>query len=68
MRNHFTSLCSNIKESWDSVKPFLSDKGSYGKENYSLSENGQITKDEREISEIFNDHYINIDQLHVQTN
>ena len=37
------------------MKPFLSDKGSYGNENYSLSENGQITKDEGETSEIFND-------------
>ena len=61
IRNHFTSLCSNSgipnKNFWESVKPFLSDKGSYGNENYSLSENGQITKDEREISEIFNDYY-----------
>ena len=39
---------------------FSSDKGSHGNENYSLLENGQITKDENEISEIFNDHYINI--------
>ena len=70
IRNHFTSLCSNSgipnKKFLDSVKPSLSDKGSYGHEHYSLSESGQITKDEREISEIFNDHYIKIDQL--QTN
>ena len=56
-------MCSNSgipnKKFWDSIKPFLSDKGSLGNENYSLSENGQITKDEREISENFNDHYIN---------
>ena len=57
-------MCSTTgipnKKFWDSVKPFLTDKGSHGNENYSLLENGQITKDEKEISEIFNDHYINI--------
>ena len=55
-------MCSTIgipnKKFSDSVKPFLSDKGSHGNENYSLLENGQITKDEKEISEIFNDHVI----------
>ena len=64
IKNHFTSLCSNTgipnKKFWDSVKPFLSDKDSHGNENYSLLENGQITKEEKEISEISNDHYINI--------
>ena len=57
-------MCSTTgipnKKFWDSVKPFPSDKGSYGNENYSLLDNDQITKDEKEISEIFNDHYINI--------
>ena len=55
-------MCSTTgipnKKFSDSVKPFLSDKGSHGNENYSLLENGQITKDEKEISEIFNDHII----------
>ena len=64
IQNHFTSLCSNTgipnEKFWASVKLFLSDKGSHGNENYPLLENGQITKDEKEISEIFNDHYINI--------
>ena len=38
-----------IKKFWDSVKPFLSDKGSHRNENCSLLRNGQITKDETEI-------------------
>ena len=62
--NHFLSLCENggipTKRFWESVKPFLSDKGSNGNENYTLLENGKLIEDHREISEIFNDHYINV--------
>ena len=63
IRNHFSSLCDNggipKKRFWESVKPFLNDKGSHGNENYTLLENGKLIEDPREISEIFNDHYIN---------
>ena len=63
-RKHFSSLSSDtgtpIKRFWDSVKPFLNDKGSHGKENYSLIKDGKLVRDEGRVSEIFNDHYINI--------
>ena len=49
-----------LRKFWDSVKRFLSDKGTHGNENYLLMENGQLVRDEKKISEIFNDHYINI--------
>ena len=64
IRNHFSSVCDNggipTKRLWESVKLFLSDKGSHGNENYTLLENGKLIEDYREISEIFNDHYINV--------
>ena len=50
IRKHFSSLSSNtgapIKKFWDSVKPFLNDKGSHGNENYSLIEDGKPIRDE----------------------
>ena len=56
-------MCDNssvpTKQFWDFVKPFLNDKGSHGNENYTLLEKGRLIKDHRQISEIFNDHYIN---------
>ena len=62
--NQFSNLCTingaPPKNFWDSVKPFLSDKGTHGNENYSLMENGQLVRDDRKIVEIINDHYINI--------
>ena len=64
IRNRFLLLCDNsgisTKMFWDSVKPFLSDKGFHGNENYTLLENSKLIEDHREISEIFNDHYINV--------
>ena len=48
------------KKFWDAVLPFLNDKGSHGNENYTLLENRKPIRDNRNISEIFNDHYINI--------
>ena len=60
IQNHFSSLCDNggipIKRFWDSVKPFLSDKGSHGNDDCTLLENGKLIEDHREISEIFNNH------------
>ena len=54
IRHHFSSLCDN-----GGIKPFVSDNGSHGNENYILLENGKLIEDNREISEIFNDHNIN---------
>ena len=64
IRKHFSTLSSDTgaptKKFWDSVKPFLNDKGSHGNENYSLIEDGKLITDEGRVSEVFNDHYINI--------
>ena len=42
------------------IKPFLSDKDTHRSENYWLLGNDQIIEVERKISEIFNNHYVNI--------
>ena len=64
VKNHFSSLCDENgvprQNFWDAVQPFLNDKGSHGNENYTLLKNGKIIRVNRNISEIFNDHYINI--------
>ena len=64
IRKHFSTLSNDTgaptKKFWDSVTPFLNDKGSHGNENYSLIEDGKLITDEGRVSEIFNDHYINI--------
>ena len=57
-----TMVVSPQKRVWDSVKPFLGDNGSHRKENYTLLENGKLIEDHREISEVFNDHYIDVIQ------
>ena len=64
IRKHFSTLSNDTgaptKKFWDSVTPFLNDKGSHGNENYSLIEDGKLITDEGRVSEIFNDHCINI--------
>ena len=45
---------------WNLVKPFLSNKGGLAGSDISLLKNNRIVTEERELVEIFNDHYINI--------
>ena len=57
IRKHFSTLSNDTgaptKKFWDSVTPFLNDKGSHGNENYSLIEDGKLITDEGQVSEIF---------------
>ena len=48
------------KQFWQSISPFITNKGTHGNEEFILEEKGKIIKDPREISEIFNNYYINI--------
>ena len=50
----------NSKSYWKTIKPFLTNKGSHGKEDYILEENEKLTKDPKEIGEIFINYYTNI--------
>ena len=57
IRKHFSTLSSNTgaptKRFWDSVKPFLNDKGSHGNENYSLIEDGKFIRAREEFPRFF---------------
>ena len=63
-KEHFSSLCTNNdvpdRKFWDTVKPFLNDKGSYGSENITLLEDGEIIREGYITSKIFKNHYVGI--------
>ena len=48
------------KTFWKTVRPFLSNKGTHDNHDIILDENSKLIKDNREMSEILNDFYINI--------
>ena len=64
MRNHFKEAKKNgtlsNKEFWDLVKPFLSNKGGLISSDISLVKNDAVITNDLELTEIFNDHYVNI--------
>ena len=64
IRNHFKNATSNGLVSnhdfWNLVKPFLSNKGVLHGTDITLVKEDKIITDDRELAEVFNDHYINI--------
>ena len=48
------------KTFWKTVRPFLSNKGTHDNHDIILDNNGELIKDNREVSENLNDLYINI--------
>ena len=48
------------KRFWQAIKPFVSDKGAHGNDEYVLEENGTLIKDPETISSIFVDYYTHI--------
>ena len=64
MKNHFKEATKNgtlsNKEFWDLVKPFLSNKGGLISSDISLVKNDSVVTNDQELTEIFNDHYVNI--------
>ena len=45
---------------WDLVKPFLSNKGAPVGSDISIVKNDTIITDDQELSELFNEYYVNI--------
>ena len=45
---------------WNLVKPFLSNKGGLASNDIALVKDNEIVTDDQKLTEIFNDHYINI--------
>ena len=64
LREQLTELCNNggiaNKNFWDTVKPFLTDKGARHNQALLLRENDQIMRDERKVAEIMNKYVVNI--------
>ena len=64
MKNHFKKANKNgtmsNKEFWNLVKPFLSNKGGLASSDISLVKNDTVITDDQELTEIFNEHYVNI--------
>ena len=48
------------KTIWKTVRPFISNKGTHDNHDIILDENGELIKDNREVSEILNNFYVNI--------
>ena len=48
---------------YKTIKPFITNKGSHGNEEYILEENGELIKDPQRIATVFNDYYTNIVEI-----
>ena len=64
IKNHFKKATENGLLSnqafWDLVKPFLSNKGALVGSDISIVKNDTIITDDQELSELFNEYYVNI--------
>ena len=48
---------------YKTIKPFVTNKGTHGNEEYILEENGELIKDPIKVSTIFNEYYTNIVEI-----
>ena len=64
IKQHFKKATENGLVSnravWNLVKPFLSNKGGLASNDIALIKKNEIVTDDQKLTEIFNDHYINI--------
>lgn len=64
IRNHFKSTTSNglvsKQDFWNLIKPFLFNNGRLHGNDITLVNEDRIITDDKELVEVFNDHYINI--------
>ena len=52
----------NNKKFWNTVKPFLTNKGVFSEDHINIRLENDVINDEKQLVELFNDHYINIVQ------
>ena len=65
MRHYFFERCAGgpkSKDFWPTIKPFLSKKGSGGGSEIILSENKKNISDQREVCDIFNNYFVNVEK------
>ena len=48
------------KKFWNVVKPFLTNKGSFGEDLITIEKDNQLIYDKKVLAELFNEHYVNI--------
>jgi hypothetical protein len=63
MQKYFEERCSkstNARDFWQTISPFMSNKNCDSDGNISLYENNQIISDQVEVTNIFNNYFINI--------
>ena len=64
VKSHFKTVAcngvTNNKEFWKIIKPFITNKGGLNNNEIILIENEKIISEEKQLTGIFNDHYINI--------
>ena len=64
VKNHFLKITENGKVNnksfWRTIKPLLSFKGTHDNHDIIREENRNLIKDNKELSEIFNNFYVNI--------
>ena len=51
------------KSFWNTVKPFITNKSTLSNNTIMLKKDDSVVKEEKEIVEIFNNHYINIVEI-----
>ena len=49
---------------YKTIKPFVTNKGTHGNEEYILEENGDLVKDPKSVATIFNQYYTNIVEIY----
>ena len=63
INNYFIERCTGgnrCKDFWPTVKPFLTNKGCLIQKDIILQENNNILTDQKEISEVFNNFFVNV--------
>ena len=64
IKDYFKKITSkgvmHNKQFWRVIRPFLTNKGFLQNNDITLIEKGKIINDDKELAEIFNQHYINI--------
>ena len=63
IRSYFENVTKNgtgSKRFWTTIKPYLSNKNTHGKEDYTLEEENELIRDPEKIANIFNEYYTNI--------
>jgi hypothetical protein len=48
------------KDFWPTIKPFITNKGSYFENNIILTDDDRIINDQNEVAETFNEFFVNV--------